>query len=365
MTDKSSPNWRQKVAFTGDNGFQTALRKRIDEFFADSGHARAGSISIYIKSGVILMLFAVLYVLLVFQADSLPVGLLLALALGLTAAAVGVNIQHDAGHGSFSTIPWVNKMGSMTLDLIGGSSYVWRWKHTRFHHTFVNVTDYDADLDMGGIGRVTPYQKQRWFHRWQHLYMWPMYSLLAIKWQVFDDFAAVALGRLGTHSIPRPKGWDLVLFAGGKALFVVFAFVVPLLVRPWEQVLAFYLLVSMIAGICLSMIFILPHTVEESIFPLVKGSDAHLDTSRAEHQARVTADFERGSKIFTGLVGGLNFHREHHLFPAVCHTYTPALAPIIDNLCEEYGVTHVVHRSYASGIKSHYRLLQRMGRGEE
>jgi fatty acid desaturase len=37
---------------------------------------------------------------------------------------------------------------AMTLELIGGSSYLWRWKHGIFHHTYVNVAGHDTDIDL-------------------------------------------------------------------------------------------------------------------------------------------------------------------------------------------------------------------------
>ncbi|MBD3344412.1 MAG: acyl-CoA desaturase [Chitinivibrionales bacterium] len=326
------------------------------------GRSRTGTGALHAKTAIILSSFVLSYGLLVFWAENVVAALGLAVLLGLSAAGIGMNIQHDAGHGAYSRRGWANRLAAMSLNLIGGNSYVWKWKHTRFHHTFVNITDYDSDLDFGGMGRVTPYQKKRWFHRWQQFYLWPLYSLLAIKWQFIDDFLVIAQGRLGVHEVPRPKGWALLLFVSGKAVFFTLAFFVPLLMRPWPQVLLFYLSASLVAGIYLSLIFILPHTVEDSIFPVPAEGKGRIDTSRTEHQARVTADFARSSRLFTWLVGALNFHREHHLFPSICHLHTPALAPIIDAVCEQYGIPHTVHRSYSSGIVSHYRLLRRMGR---
>ena len=29
----------------------------------------------------------------------------------------------------------------VTLDLVGGSSYIWHWKHAHYHHTYVNIDD--------------------------------------------------------------------------------------------------------------------------------------------------------------------------------------------------------------------------------
>ena len=67
---------------------------------------------------------------------------------------------------------------AMSLDLVGGSSYFWHWKHVVFHHTFVNVIGYDTDIDLAGLGRLTPHHRRAWIHRWQHLYVWFLYGVM-------------------------------------------------------------------------------------------------------------------------------------------------------------------------------------------
>src|SRR5207249_3981707 len=83
-------------------------------------------------------------------------------------------------------------------------------------------------------------QTWRWFHRWQHLYLWPLYGLLAIKWHLLGDFRNVIRGRIGGHRFPRPRGWPLAVFLAGKAIFLALAFGLPLAVHPVGSVLACY-----------------------------------------------------------------------------------------------------------------------------
>jgi linoleoyl-CoA desaturase len=142
----------------------------------------------YLKTILFLTGFAASYVLLVFGAQTWWHGLLLAILLGLSAAGIGLNVQHDGGHQAYSNSVWVNKLMAMTLELIGGSSYLWRWKHVVFHHTYVNITGHNTDIDLGILGRLTPHQKRLAYPQWQGLYLWPLYGLLAIKWQLVDDF---------------------------------------------------------------------------------------------------------------------------------------------------------------------------------
>ena len=156
----------------------------------------------------------------------------LAVLLGLAMAAIGFNVQHDGGHDAYSEHKWVNKLMAGTLDLLGGSSYVWDWKHNSIHHTYTNITGHDDDIDLGFLGRLSPHQKRYPFHRLQGLYLWLLYGFIVIKWHFFDDFYFLATGRLGGHGTPRPRGRDLLVFVGGKVVFFSLAFVLPIAAAP-------------------------------------------------------------------------------------------------------------------------------------
>ena len=57
----------------------------------------------YVKTAILLAGFALSYVLLVFVAQTWVQGGLLAVLLGLFAAGIGLNVQHDGGHRAYST----------------------------------------------------------------------------------------------------------------------------------------------------------------------------------------------------------------------------------------------------------------------
>ncbi len=90
--------------------------------------------------------------------------LALAISLGLSMAAVGFNIQHDGSHHAYSDRRWVNTLMAMSLDLLGGSSYVWARKHNVVHHSFSNITGHDDDINIGFFGRLSPHQKRMKIH---------------------------------------------------------------------------------------------------------------------------------------------------------------------------------------------------------
>ena len=316
----------------------------------------------YLKSGIILSVFTGLYLLLVIWSGAWWQALPIAVLLGLAVAAIGFNIEHDGGHQSYSNHSWVNRMSAMTLDLIGASSYVWHWKHSVIHHTYVNITGHDADIDVGFLGRLTPHQKHFEFHKWQQIYLWPLYGVNVIKWHLYDDFRDVILGRIGENRMPRPKKWELMGFVGGKALFLTFALVVPTFFHRFWTVTLFYAVTMIVAGVVVSVVFQLAHCVEEAEFPLPESNSATVENAWAIHQVETTVDFSRRSAIQSWLLGGLNFQIEHHLFPKICHVNYPAISKVVEETCQDFGVKYRAHISFRTGLKSHFRWLKQMGK---
>ena len=279
----------------------------------------------------------------------------------MSAAGIGFNIQHDGGHRSYSNHVWVNKLMAMTMDVLGGSSYLWRWKHAVFHHSYVNIGGHDTDINLGILARLTPHQKRLVFHRWQHLYLWPLYGLLAIKWQLVDDFRKLITGRIGPHRIPRPKRWDLVVLLAGKAVFLTTAFGIPLLFHPLKAVLFYYLVAALVLGTMLSIVFQLAHCVEEASFPLPGEGGGRIENAWAVHQAESSVNFARRSRVIGWLLGGLNFQIEHHLFPRISHVNYPAISLLVEETCRDFDVMYREHTSLRASIASHFRWLRRMG----
>jgi linoleoyl-CoA desaturase len=347
--------------FAKNDGFQNDVRQRVEEYFRRSGRRQRDVPAMYLKTAIILAVLAGSYILLVFVAQTWWQAVPLAILLGLAMAAVGFNVQHDGAHHAYSDRPWVNKVMSLTLDLIGGSSYLWHWKHNVIHHTYVNITGHDNDIDLGWLGRLTPHQRRLPWHRFQHWYLWPLYGLMAIKWQLLDDFQALITGHKGRDRIPRPKRSDLVFFILGKVVFLALAFGIPLLLHPWWAVLLFYGITSCVLGITLSLVFQMAHCVAEAAFPLPQPETGRIEKSWAAHQVETTVDFARRSRVVSWLLGGLNFQIEHHLFPRVCHVNYSALSRIVEETCRDHGIKYAVHPSVWAGLAAHYRWLRRLG----
>jgi linoleoyl-CoA desaturase len=352
----------RRVAFVGSNEFQVILRHRVDEYFRVTGRRRRDSLQFYVKSSAILLAFLFLYTSLVFWAQTWWQAVPLCILLALVTAGIGFNIMHDGGHGACSRYRFVNRWMARSLDVIGGSSYLWHWKHGVLHHSCPNITGHDTDISLGRLARFTPQQRLYAYQRWQQWYIWPVYGVMAVKWHFYDDFRALLTGTIGPHRIPRPRNNDLVVLIACKLIFFSLAFGIPLYFHPLWKVALCYGLFAVVLGLALSVVFQLAHCVEEAEFPALSEGAAKIDSAWAIHQVSTTVDFCRGNRVVTWLLGGLNYQVEHHLFPRICHSNYPEISELVKEACRDFGIPYNEHPSFWAGIRSHFRWLRRMGR---
>jgi linoleoyl-CoA desaturase len=357
------PNTSQRVRFAERGAFARDLDAGVAAYFEKPGanRSRRDAPRMYLKTLVILAWFVGSWAALVFVAERPWQGVLAAVSLGLSIAGVGMCIQHDANHGAYSRLRWVNRLFGATLDVMGVSSFIWRPKHNVAHHTFTNVGGVDFDLDFGGLARLAPTQARRSWHRYQQLYLWFFYGFLLPKWVFFDDFVILRSRLIGVHPLPKPGRADLASFVFWKLFFVGWAIVIPLLFHPWWQVLLFHLLAAFTLGWTLGTVFQLAHCSGEAEFP-IEPAERRLTTDFATHQLETTVDFAPKSRLVTWFCGGLNFQVEHHLFPKVCHVHYPALSLIVADVAARHGLRHRSQPTLALALGSHYRHLRSMGR---
>ncbi len=354
---------RLRARFPRDDGFHADLKRRVQAYFDRTGRARCGGAAMHAKTAVILGWFAASYVaLLLLGGASGWLAAALVVSLALATAGIGFSVMHDANHGAYARSRGVNRAFGLTLDLVGASSYVWRFKHNVQHHTWANVDGLDADLDAGPFLRLAASQRRRGFHRWQHVYGWLLYGVLAVKWWFVDDLVDLVRGRIGRLPFPRPRGRELVAFVAGQAVFVAWAVVAPALVFRSAWVAPFFLLGAFTLGVVLSTVFQLAHTVPEAEFHDARSVADPMPTGFAEHQVRATVDFAPSNRLLGWYVGGLNFQVEHHLFPDVCHVHYPALAGIVEETCREAGIPHRTAPTLRAAIADHFRHLRSLGR---
>jgi linoleoyl-CoA desaturase len=356
--DKAPP--KKRLTFADDNGFYLELKRRVELHMTNDGRRERDCPQMYVKTAVILTAFVTSYVLLVFVSSTWWQALPLAVLLALSIAAIGFNIMHDASHHAYSNKGWVNRVAASSLDVIGGSSYFWHWKHVVFHHNYANIYRYDTDIDLGTLGRLAPQSRRLPIHAFQHWYFWILYGVLVIKWNLYDDFRVALQGRIGEHRYRPMRGGQLAIFIFGKVAFFTIAFGIPLWFHSAGVVALFYILIAIIAGMVMSVVFQLAHSVEEASFPQPQ-TPGKMDKPWAAHQVETTVNFARNSTLAYWLFGGLNFQIEHHLFPRICHINYPFIAPVVEETCRDFGIRYNVHDSFGQGVVSHFRWLRRMG----
>jgi hypothetical protein len=117
-----------------------------------------------------------------------------------------------------------------------------------------------------------------------------------------------ARGRVGQLPIPRPRGGELAALLAGKAGFVGWAVVVPVLVFRSAWPVALFLLGSVTLGVVLSTVFQLAHGVPYRAHPTLRSVMAahhrHLRAlgrrgAEAGGRAHECASSERSSRVVT------------------------------------------------------------------
>lgn len=316
------------------------------------------------KACVITALACVSYWSLVFAASGTLLRVVSAAALALGVTAVATGIQHDANHGAFSRSRRVNRLVGCSLDLLGGSSWLWRFKHNVLHHGSTNVVGVDSDIDQAPLARLAPQQPWRRWHRHQHVYLWFVYGVLAIRWFVFNDFANLARNRIATQPLAmRRRRRDVAVLVVGKLAHLTWAIVIPLMLHPWWGVLVFYLASSWCVGFLLAVIFQMAHCNDVADFVLPDRS--HRGADFQLHQLATTVDIRCGvpaARWFVRwLMAGLDHQIAHHLAPSVPHTLYGTLSRRVEAACVAHDLPCRQHVSITAALRSHGRWLRLMG----
>jgi len=291
----------------------------------------------------------------------LYVRLVCAAVLIVAVVATATSVMHDANHAAFTRSARWNRVFGYSADLLGASSWLWRFKHNHLHHGNPNVQGVDSDISQAPFARLAPAQPWRPWHRYQYLYMWLLYGFLAIKWLTFADFSNLIHGRVGEQPLPRRSRFrDVALLFIGKLAHLTWAVVIPLLFCPWWAVVGFYVICSWAVGFTLAVIFQVAHCVD--IVEFCDPDEPRRAADFEAYQLRTTVDVECQSPMLRWLMGGLDHQVAHHLAPRLPHTIYPLVARRLRVLCGERGMPYKIHPSMWAALRSHARWLKLMSR---
>lgn len=359
-TVKKSP--LRSLQFTRQRGFRKALNERVNAYLRDNNLPARDVPAMYVKTVIALGWWLGTYLLLLLGGLPPLVNILLCMLWGMAIASVGFNVMHDANHGGYSSHPSVNRLMSLSAELLGMSGFRWRIKHNVWHHTYTNIAGFDDDVETYGLMRLTPRLPWKPLYRAQAWYFWVIYSLIGFDF-ILRDFMMIVSGKSDdNHVYPKMNAGDKVIFWVGKLFFFTIMFALPLLVFPWWQVLLGFVIVMTTAGLVMGLVFQLAHISGDAAFPEPIGDPLHIDDEWAVHQVETTVDFAPRNRLLNWYIGGLNYQIEHHLLPHICHLNYPRLAPIVRATCEEFGLRYNCHATWREAFRCHWQELRVLSR---
>lgn len=285
----------QKIKFINKTQatFFTSLRTRVDEYFQQKNLPKSGGNSLIIKAIIMLSLYFIPYFFVLFGGYSTLINVSLLILMGIGIAGTGMGVMHDAIHGTFSEKKWVNKLFGGSIYFLGGNAYNWEMQHNTLHHTYTNILDMDEDITGKFMLRLNVAAKKKFFHRFQHIYAFFLYSLMTVSF-LWKDFKEIGLfNQLAKDGIMKPfSRRELTILIATKLLYVVFILVIPMLLMDisFGQWILGFLIMHCVAGLILSTIFQLAHVVEGAIQP-IPDENGCVENAWAVHQLKTTSNF--------------------------------------------------------------------------
>jgi linoleoyl-CoA desaturase len=339
-------------------------RRLIAEVLPTASELAVGRRRLHRKAALIIGLDLAGYYGLVIAPFGIVGRVLSAIVLVHALLATATGIMHDANHSAFARRRGVNRAFAYSGDVLGASSWMWKFQHNELHHRHTNVEGVDGDIDQTPFARMAPGQPWKPRHRFQHLYMWPLYGFLTLQWFVASDYRMLLAGGIGPQKfIRRPRPADVALIVAGKLVHISWALVIPMLFHPFWDVVFVYLACSWAVGFALAVIFQVAHCVDNADF--LADDVRHRGDDIVRHQLRTTVDVRiqgRMARRYLGfLTGGLEYQVEHHLAPRVPHTLYPAMAGKVSAMCARNGLEYRLHESVPAALASHMRWLREMG----
>ena len=356
------------VQFNSDNAnhhaFTEELNRRVNSYFKERKISMRGNTALYVKAIIMLAIYIGAFVWIMSTSMSLWWALILTVIMGIGEAGIGMSVMHDGAHGSFSDVPWINKMATSTIVILGSNAVNWKIQHNFLHHRFTNIYGYDQDIQTKAVIRLSDHAPLKSYHKYQHIYTFFFYGLMTLS-KLIGDFPQLRKftksGLTRQQHIDTKKEWAKLIGIKTSYLFLFIGLPLWLTDYTWWQILLGFVVMHFTAGMIMSTIFQMAHVVEGAEQPL---PDSHgvIHMEWTVHQLHTTSDFAQNNALLNWYAGGLNFQIEHHLFQQISHIHFQNIAPIVRELTEKYKLPYTVKTSFSEALHSHVRRLKELGR---
>ncbi len=343
--------------------FFKLITQKVNVYFEQNKIEKSGNFELFFKTGIMFSLYFVpLFIVYAFPTINWLL-IVCYIISGLGLSGIGLCVMHDANHGAFSKFPKLNAFFGYSLNLIGGSSFTWKIQHNVLHHTYTNILHLDEDIKDKTLLRLSPEDKLKSVHRYQHIYGPFLYCFATISWVLFKDFKQYVIYK--NNGIAKQFGYhmktELIILILSKVFFAFYIIALPIwLGASVGTVLLGFLFMQMLAGFIITMVFQLAHVVEgpEHHHP---PSEGLMKNTWAIHQLRTTANFAGNSRIVSWLTGGLNHQIEHHLFPTISHVHYRKISKIIQEVAKECNLPYHEFPNVLKAVVSHIKVLKAFG----
>ncbi|MCX6181260.1 MAG: acyl-CoA desaturase, partial [Bacteroidetes bacterium] len=332
--------------------------------FKQNKIAPTGNFKLFSKTAILVVSIVLLYLALVTEFFSNGwVNVFLCMLMGVNVAAIGFNVMHDGAHGSYSKHKWINEIMGHSLNILGGSVFMWKQKHNIAHHTYTNIEGHDDDIDAGSLLRIHKDQPKLAIHRFQHIYGLFLYGFLYGYWVFYTDYYKYFTGQVSDNvPLRKMKTHEHIVFWVSKVVNLTLSVIIPIVLLGFTKFIIGYVIMLFTGGVVISVVFQLAHIVEEAHFfaPDTKGLTV-VEAEWAVYQLNTTVDFAPNSRFLTWLLGGLNFQVIHHLFPKISHVHYPEIRKIVQQTCDEYKINYRTFPTMWGAFKSHMTYLKQTG----
>lgn len=260
---------------------------------------------------------------------------------------------HEVGHGAVTTHMRLRAaLGLLSNSLLVGFSYsYWQSSHS-VHHNHPNVEGLDPDMESAGYALYERAARRPGFARMVARTQ-PVSLLLGfLLW-------AGGIKLDGMIYLARHRGRRTALDAALVATHFVLWLAVPMLVlSPWT-VLLNYAGITVLNGIYMGAILVVPHVGTGSV-----ATDRKLPffTRQVQYSRNYNSSW-----IGTLLCGGLNLQIEHHLLPHIPCVRLRRARPIIAGYCAEHALPYEQMSYWGAWgrVFDHLRAMARIADGGE
>mmetsp|Transcript_25649 Transcript_25649/g.36177 ORF Transcript_25649/g.36177 Transcript_25649/m.36177 type:complete len:553 (-) Transcript_25649:87-1745(-) len=276
------------------------------------------------------------------------------------------SLGHDGGHFAVSRTAWVNEWAVWGMSLLC-NPIMWQHQHTYAHHSHTN--DFENDPDIHHFDRLIrvhrSFKKNDIYKLQRHRpYVIFAYSFVVfgecmwIPWSVLKEGSLYGIVELSDKQRPvRALGMSLHL-----ALYIGIIVIWPFFTGMSKSKAAAAVLIHIItSGLLFAVFSQINHLNEPSIEQNHKSKRKSLaKNSWAATQVETSNNFCTGSHVWHVLSNGLNLQIEHHLFPGLNHCHLPIIAPVVKQICEEYGVMYKCYDSWSDLMGATLEWLEKL-----